>query len=249
MALPLLEYAPTSQNQRVAGFEIPGDEHPRLFTTDGVTDAIAIETLIQAAYRQLLNEQQLLQSNRLPFLESQLKSGQITVRDFIRALAVSEPFRDRVYETNNNYRFVRICVQRILGREVYGDREVLAWSTVLATQGILGFIDSLINSQEYLDNFGENTVPYQRRRILPQRSQGDQPFARVPRYDETHREQLYQLGYNFEGGQSGLSWDWTRQPYADGLRKVGAGIVIGGALFVGFLVGGSILDWFGWISF
>ena len=27
-----------------------------------------------------------------------------------------------------NYRFVEICVQRILGRNVYGDREKLAWS-------------------------------------------------------------------------------------------------------------------------
>ena len=36
MALPLLNYAPKSQNQRVAGYEIGGDEQPRVFTTENV---------------------------------------------------------------------------------------------------------------------------------------------------------------------------------------------------------------------
>jgi phycobilisome rod-core linker protein len=28
MSIPLLDYAPTSQNQRVQGFEVAGDEQP-----------------------------------------------------------------------------------------------------------------------------------------------------------------------------------------------------------------------------
>jgi phycobilisome rod-core linker protein len=40
----------------------------------------------------------------------------------------------------------------------------------LCTKGLEAFVKALINSEEYLRNFGDNTVPYQRRRILGQRS-------------------------------------------------------------------------------
>ncbi len=66
-----------------------------------------------------------------------------------------------------------MCVQRLLGRDVYQEQEKLAWSIVLATSGLQGFIDALLDSEEYMNNFGYDTVPYQRRRILPQRGSGE----------------------------------------------------------------------------
>ncbi|NEQ81878.1 MAG: phycobilisome rod-core linker polypeptide CpcG [Moorea sp. SIO2I5] len=195
MTIPLLEYPPSSQNQRVAGYEVPGDEQPKLYTTANLLSPSEMDELIRAAYSQIFNEQQILKSNRQTFLESQLRFGQITVREFIRGLATSETFWQRNYQTNNNYRFVQMCVQRILGRQVYSEREKLAWSIVLATKGLKNFIDALLDSDEYLENFGDDTVPYQRRRIIPQRTQGDLPFARMPRYGEDYRTQLQQLGY------------------------------------------------------
>lgn len=192
MALPLLTYSPSSQNQRVAGYEVRGDEQPRIYTTENILSAGEMDTLIHCAYRQIFHEQQMLASNRQRPLESQLRVGQITVKDFIRGLAVSDSFRRLVYDSNNNYRFVQICIQRILGREVYSDREKIAWSIVLATKGLPGFINDLLNSEEYLTNFGDSTVPYQRRRILPQRSQGDLPFERMARYGIDYRNKLPQ---------------------------------------------------------
>lgn len=191
MAIPLLEYAPSSQNQRVAGYEQPGEEQPRIYTTDNLLSPLEKEELIWAAYRQIFSEHQTLKSNRQTFLESQIKYGQITVRDFIRGLATSDAFRRLNYEPNSNYRFVEICVQRILGRDVYSEREKIAWSIVLVTKGLEGFISALLDSEEYLSNFGDNTVPYQRRRILPQRTKGETPFnLKTPRYGEYHRSQL-----------------------------------------------------------
>jgi hypothetical protein len=140
VALPLLSYAPNSQNQRVAGYEVGGDEQPRVFTTENVLSSGDMENLIWAAYRQIYSEHQILKSNRQKSLESQLKFGQITVRDFIRGLATSAPFLERNYQTNSNYRFVEMCVQRVLGRDVYSDREKIAWSIVVATKGPQGFI-------------------------------------------------------------------------------------------------------------
>jgi phycobilisome rod-core linker protein len=188
MSIPLLNYSPSSQNQRVAAYEIPGDEQPRIFTTDNLLTASDFDVLIAAAYRQIFNEQQMTVFSRQTALESQLKASQITVRDFIRGLATSDIFRSRNYDTNNNYRFAQMCVQRILGREVYNEREKLAWSTVLATKGLKGFIDDLLGGEEYLSNFGYSTVPFQRRRILPQRSEGELPFARMARYDAHWRD-------------------------------------------------------------
>ncbi len=191
MALPLLNYTPTSQNQRVDGYEVSSEEKPKIYTTDNLLSATGLDDLIWAAYRQIFSEHQILKSNRQTFLESQLRNGQITVRDFVRGLVISDPFRRRNFEPNSNYRFVEICVQRVLGRDVYSEREKIAWSIVVATKGIQGFIDELLDSEEYLNNFGYNTVPYQRRRILPQRMQGETPFnLKTPRYGDYHRSQL-----------------------------------------------------------
>jgi phycobilisome rod-core linker protein len=194
MSLPLLTYPLSSQNQRVSGYEIPGDEHPKLLTTDDSPKGTEIDEIIWACYRQVFNEQQIIRHHRQLPLESQLRYGLITVRDFIRGLALSESFRRLNYETNNNYRFAEMCIQRLLGRQVYDEREKLAWSIVLATKGLRGFIDELISSDEYQENFGDNVVPYQRRRILPQRSRGELPFARMARYDSYYLGQLQQLG-------------------------------------------------------
>lgn len=188
MAIPLLDYAPVTLNPRVAGYEIPGEEQPTIYSSENLLSAGGIDELIWAAYRQVYSEHQILKSNRQTFLESQLRFGQITVRDFIKGLVTSDPFLRLNYETNSNYRFVEMCVQRLLGRDVYGEREKLAWSIVIATKGVQGFIDELLSCEEYMANFGYDTVPYQRRRSLPQRAQGETPFnLKTPRYGPYYR--------------------------------------------------------------
>ncbi|MGB3311827.1 MAG: phycobilisome rod-core linker polypeptide [Nodosilinea sp.] len=189
MSLPLLNYSPSSQNQRVAAYEVGGDEQPRFFSTDDLYDTSEMDALINAAYRQMFFHA--FKCDRQPFLESQLRNGQITVRDFIRGLALSPTFYNSFYEKNSNYKFVEHCVQKILGRDVYSDREKIAWSIVVANKGIQGLVDELLDSEEYLTSFGYNTVPYQKRRVLPGRPEGERPIhIKNPRYDAYHRNQL-----------------------------------------------------------
>lgn len=189
MAIPLLSYPPSSQNTRVASYEVPGDEQPRIFSSDDLLSASDMDVLIEAAYRQIFFHA--FAADRERFLESQLRSGQITVRDFIRGLLLSDTYKRSFYNLNSNYRFVEQTVQRVLGRDLYNQRESIAWSIVVATKGIKGFVDQLLNSQEYLEAFGDSTVPYQRRRVLPGRSQGEMPFnLKSPRYDEYYRRKL-----------------------------------------------------------
>jgi phycobilisome rod-core linker protein len=248
MTIPLLDYAPSSRNHRVATLEVPGDEHPRQFTTDYRSSSAEIDALIKAAYHQIFHEQQMLSSHRQLMLESQLKSGQITVCDFIEGLATSDAFRRLNYEPNNNYRFAQMCVQRILGRDVYGDRETLAWSVVIATKGLNQFIHELVHSEEYQQNFGERLVPYQRRRILQQRSQGELPFERMARYGEGHLTQLQSLGNDFSANRSFMLPTRYRGLPPATLGLIGVGITYGlGGFFL--LIGlGVILSWFGLIS-
>ncbi|NEO94276.1 MAG: phycobilisome rod-core linker polypeptide CpcG, partial [Moorea sp. SIO3G5] len=174
MAIPLLGYAPVTQNARIDGYEIPGEEQPRIYSTENLLSPGDMDALIEAGYRQIFFHA--FASDREPFLESQLRFGQITVRDFIRGLLLSETFKTSFYDKNSNYRVVEQCVQRVLGRDIYGEREKLAWAVIIATKGIQGFVDQLLDSEEYMENFGYNTVPYQRRRVLPGRPQGETPF-------------------------------------------------------------------------
>ncbi len=233
MSIPPLKYPLTSQNYRVIGYEIPSEEQPKIYNCENLLSKTEMDELIYAAYRQIWNEQQILRSNRQRELESQLRSSQITVRDFIRGLALSETFQKRNYQVNNNYRFVKMCVQRLLGRDVHNEREKLSWSIILATLGLEGFVDALLNSEEYMDNFGYDIVPYQRRRILPQRTIGEYPFARMPRYGKDHRQTLLSMGY-FRQEEQPLSWEKT--PYYNILRPIGAVITIIGALILVSLV-------------
>jgi phycobilisome rod-core linker protein len=189
VSIPLLSYPPVSQNPRVKAFDVPTDDQPWIFSTDNLLSPSDLDVLIEAAYRQIFFHA--FAADREPCLESQLRSGQITTRDFIRGLLLSDTYRRSFYDLNSNYRFVEQTVQRALGRDVYSNQEKIAWSIVVATQGIKGFIDQLLNSQDYLDNFGDSIVPFQRRRSLPGRATGELPFnLKSPRYDEYYRRKL-----------------------------------------------------------
>ena len=186
MALPLLQYAPTTQNNRVAAIRVASDENERSLQMDISMDADNVNTVIESAYRQIFFHA--FKSDRETFLESQLRDGQITVRDFIRGLCLSDTFKRTFYGFNSNYKVVRHLVQKILGRKTHGKSEEISWSIVIATKGVEGMVDALLDSEEYLESFGYDSVPYQRNRVLPGRELGETPFnITTPRYDEYYR--------------------------------------------------------------
>ncbi len=201
MAIPLLAYAPTTQNARVGGFDVANDDQARIFSTENLLSDTDLDVLIEAAYRQIIFHA--FSSDREPFLESQLRNGQITVREFIRGLCLANTFTQSFYNLNSNYKFVEHCVNRLLGRPAYNDEEKIAWSIVVATKGRAGFINDLLDSDEYLDNFGDHTVPYQRRRVLASSNTAEVPFnIQNPRYDAYMRRKLGFPKYVFTGSAS-----------------------------------------------
>jgi phycobilisome rod-core linker protein len=185
MALPLLEYKPTTQNVRVRSFGLADEDEdtPYIYRLEDSNSPAEVLDLINAVYRQLFSEHALLQVNRQKTLESQLKNRFITVRDFVRGIAKSEAFYKLVVECNNNYRLVDICLKRFLGSPAYNKEEEIAWSIKIGTLGFYGFVDALIDSDEYTEAFGDFTVPYQRKRM-----EGRPINLVTPRYGEDYRE-------------------------------------------------------------
>jgi phycobilisome rod-core linker protein len=167
MALPLLNYKPTTQNVRVRSFGIADEDEdtPYIYRMEDSNSPAEVLDLINAIYRQLFSEHAVLQVNRQKNLESQLKNKTITVRDFVRGIAKSPAFYNLVVESNNNYRLVEVTLKRFLGRAPYNKDEEIAWSIKIGTLGYYGFVDALIDSEEYTQAFGDYTVPYQRKRM------------------------------------------------------------------------------------
>ncbi|YAF96511.1 MAG: phycobilisome rod-core linker polypeptide [Nodularia sp. CChRGM 3473] len=212
MSIPLLNYSPSSQNQRVEGYEVPNEDTPVMYRLAAATSDTDIDAIIWAAYRQIFSEHLIIESNRQKFLESQLRNRAINVRDFIRGLGKSEVYRTQVAELNSNYRLVDITLKRFLGRAAYNKDEEIAWSIVIATKGLHGFIDTLLDSEEYLQNFGDDIVPFQRRRFK------DRPFNLVnPRYSSYWRDRQTMT---YLGGRSFYSARTTGYATQQEIRRV-----------------------------
>ena len=186
MALPLLKYAPTTQNSRVAPLRVGSDEDPKAMSMDRAMDPKDLNLVIESCYRQIFFYA--FKVDRNLTLESQLRNGQMSVRDFIRSLCLSDTFTRSFYNLNSNYRVVRHLVEKLLGRPTHGRSEEIAWAAVLMTRGVKGMVDDILNGQEYLDAFGYDTVPFHRNRVVGSRDLGETPFnITTPRYEAYYR--------------------------------------------------------------
>ncbi len=121
-----------------------------------------IETVIRAVYRQVLGNAYVMESERLTVPESQLKRGEISVREFVRQVAKSELYRSRFFEICPRYRSIELNFKHLLGRAPDDYSETFYHSSVLDEGGFEAEIDSYLDSDEYQDAFGENLVPFNR---------------------------------------------------------------------------------------
>jgi phycobilisome rod-core linker protein len=239
MSLPLRAAPPISQNARVNSFSLGGDESPRQLPQ---TSGSNVDELIEQAYRQIFFHA--FKVDRDPALESRLRNGQISVRDFVRSLLLSSKFRDDFYRCNSNYRMVDQIVGRVLGRPVHGEAERLALSILIAKKGLAGLVDHLLDSPEYLAAFGSDAVPHQRSRVLAGRAQGTIPFnQQAPRYDAYWRETMAQrapaaIGTSWSPGSS-FSLPrpaWLADAPSPRARSIWQGLVTAGGFGVTALV-------------
>jgi phycoerythrin-associated linker protein len=121
-----------------------------------------VESIIRAVYRQVLGNAYVMESERAILPESQFKRGELSVREFVRALAKSDAYRSRFFDTCPRYRYTELTFKHLLGRTPSGLEEMRMHSTILDTEGFEADIDAYIDSDEYQDAYGENLVPYYR---------------------------------------------------------------------------------------
>jgi phycoerythrin-associated linker protein len=130
-----------------------------LSSTDNSTD---VETLINAIYRQILGNAYVMESERLVIPESQLKSKEISVREFVRQVAKSELYRSRFFDNCYRYRAIELNFKHLLGRAPADFEEMRAHSTILDHGGHNAEIDSYLDSDEYQNSYGDTVVPFER---------------------------------------------------------------------------------------
>ena len=116
---------------------------------------------IDAAYRQIFGRD-IFVNQRVPATELKLKSGEITVREFVRQVAKSRLFRQLYWDSLYVTKATESIHRRLLGRPTYGRQETGLYYDICARKGFYALIDAVIDSSDYLKAFGEDTVPYER---------------------------------------------------------------------------------------
>ena len=121
-----------------------------------------LQGVISAVYRQILGNAHVMESERLTSAESALRNGDITVRQFVAAVGMSNLYRQRFFEASSQYRFIELNCKHFLGRAPQDQAEISEHVRRYNEEGYEADIASYVNSEEYTNSFGENTVPYAR---------------------------------------------------------------------------------------
>nr|YP_009654379.1 phycobilisome linker polypeptide [Pleurostichidium falkenbergii]QCH39666.1 phycobilisome linker polypeptide [Pleurostichidium falkenbergii] len=120
--------------------------------------------VISACYRQVF-ERDIAKAYSLQFkdLESQVKIGKLSIKEFVRFLGKSSIYKQEFSQPFSNSRVIELSFKHFLGRGVSSIQEFQKYFALLSSKGINGLTDELINSEEYTDYFAEETVPYLRK--------------------------------------------------------------------------------------
>ena len=131
-------------------------------TSPANQDRSQASNLIRAAYRQVFGNRYLMELDVQPSIEALFMNGDLTVQGLITALAQSETYRRLYLEANSPYRFVELNFKHLLGRPPRDQAEISEHVRRLADEGFEAEIASYTYSDEYLNNFGIDTVPFAR---------------------------------------------------------------------------------------
>ncbi len=121
-----------------------------------------LQDVIRAVYRQVLGNHHVMDSERLDSAESALRNGNITVRGFARAVAMSSLYRSLFFEGSSPYRFIELNFKHLLGRAPQDQAEISEHVRLYNEEGYEAEINSYLDSEEYTASFGDNVVPHPR---------------------------------------------------------------------------------------
>jgi phycobilisome core-membrane linker protein len=136
-----------------------GDKQNRGISTKFTENST--QAVIRAAYLQVFGRE-LYSGQRLTALESKLENGEISMREFVRALAKSDTFRNLYWSKLYVVKAIEYIHRRLLGRPTYGRQEMNKYFDLCAKKGFYALVDEIIGTVEYSEAFGEDTIPYER---------------------------------------------------------------------------------------
>ncbi|WP_319419259.1 phycobilisome rod-core linker polypeptide [Pleurocapsa sp. FMAR1] len=144
-------------------------QQSKVFKLSTTTDKVAVKNLINAAYRQVFERDinPYVVQTQFSVLESRLGNGEINVKEFIEGLGCSELYLKEFYTPYPNTKAIELGTKHFLGRAPLNQREIQKYNKILASQGLKAFIGAMVNSMEYIQVFGEDTVPFRRFPTLP----------------------------------------------------------------------------------
>jgi phycobilisome core-membrane linker protein len=141
----------------------------RIFRLTQGTNQPEIALVINAIYCQVMDvfSGQVPQQFRRSDLESKLRNGEISVREFVKALAGSDMYRQRFYTPYPNTKVIEFLFRHLLGRAPATQAEIRQYNKLLADRGLKAAVEAMVDSAEYARFFGEDVVPYNRYPSLP----------------------------------------------------------------------------------
>lgn len=144
-------------------------EQTKVFKLTTLREKTAVQNVIRAAYRQVFERdiEPYIVNNQFTELESKLRNGETNLKEFIEALGGSELYIKEFYAPYPNTKVIELGTKHFLGRAPQDQAEIRKYNKILATEGLRAFIGAIVNSQEYAQAFGEDTVPYRRFPTLP----------------------------------------------------------------------------------
>ena len=213
-----LQVATPSTRQRLGSPESQGLQLPAIYAlaADGKQRFIMRPRLsgaqkaevIRAAYRQVFERDiaKAYSQTPCPVEATQVRQGQLSMREFIRSLGHSKEYRQQFFGRFSNSRAVELAFRHFLGRGISSREEFTRYFDIVSVQGLNGLVDSLINTLEYARVFGEETVPYLR--DLGEEAQESAGWG--------SNRKLFRFSAPFEGAPQYVTlYASYRQPFAD----------------------------------
>lgn len=121
-----------------------------------------LQLVFRAAYEHIFGRERVYEKGIFSSAESLLRNGKINVKQFVEILAKSEFYKERFFYNNSQVRLIELNYKHLLGRAPYDQSEISYHVDLYATEGYDADIDSYLDSQEYANAFGNDTVPYYR---------------------------------------------------------------------------------------
>lgn len=164
--------------------------------------------VVRAAYRQVFERDIVKGYSQqvCPVQATQFRQGQISAREFIRALGRSNEYRRQFYSRFSNSRVVELAFRHFLGRGISSIEEFRRYFAIVSEQGLPGLVDSIVNGMEYARVFGEEAIPYLR--DLGEEAQESAGWG--------SNRKLFRFSAPFEGAPQYITlYASYRQPFAD----------------------------------